>query len=175
MEYLGPNRRGRPGKSFGGRPRRVAQASNRSARKESALWDNSERFIEDASAENEEFFSLDLESSSSSKLAHTTVSQEYLADEQDFSFIEKCEYSLGALSCEEIFREALNPTTSDSSNFRRRVHLLDIEFDKETFSVPVRKDGKVEEASEQKLSDVTLLSSASNEAFDDWFDKLKLN
>ncbi|EME26581.1 hypothetical protein Gasu2_17490 [Galdieria sulphuraria] len=172
MEYLGPNRRGRPGKSYGVKSRRSASVSNRPPRKESFLWDNSKRFIEDESGKDAEFFSLDLETSSS-PLLKRTVLEDDIVDDENFSFIEKFEFSIRDLSPGEISRKVLYSTASDSQSFSQKVHFLDVEFDSAKDSNSVKKI-EVETADEKKQSDIELLSSASNEAFDDWFDKLNL-
>ncbi|KAK4526964.1 hypothetical protein GAYE_SCF31G4885 [Galdieria yellowstonensis] len=169
MEYLGPNRRGRPGKSFGRKSRGASRVSHVALPKNSDLWDNSLRFAEDAPAEDEEdYVSLDLESSSHP--VNISASEEETVDDQSLSFIEQVESSLKNLSPIEISHLVLSPCSS-STSVSKSVHLLDLEFAND--SSKSEKDAPfVDQKPRSSTVDVNLLSSSSNEAFDAWLENL---
>jgi hypothetical protein len=168
MEYLGPNRRGRPGKSFGRKSRVASRVSHVALPKNSDLWDNSLRFAEDTPAEDEEdYVSLDLESSHP---VNISASEEETVDDQSLSFIEQVESSLKDLSPIEISHLVLSPCSS-STSVSKSVHLSDLEFAND--SSKSEKDAPfVDQKPRSSTLDVNLLSSSSNEAFDAWFENL---
>lgn len=175
MDYLGPNRRGRAGRSFRGKQRKAAQPQHQSVKSDVVLWDNSERFSEEPSEEDDEGSFLDLESSLVSRLKSSGSKEEFV-DELSLEFIESVEHCLNDLSPQEICRRVLYPTSTDSSSDLEQLNFLDLEFEPcpNSSVTEEKEDAVVDSEAGSSQRDINLLSSASNEAFDAWFDNLTL-